>query len=69
MASSTDEQTVPQSRNDIEVPTGPTPTAPRAPTTKSAFEHFREYERERPRVVALWCLGIGFALGWKLKLW
>jgi hypothetical protein len=69
MASPTEEQTVPQSRNDIEVPTAPTPAAPRAPITKSAFEHFREYERERPGVVALWCFGIGFALGWKLKLW
>ena len=28
MASSTKEQTVPQSKNDIELPTGPTPTAP-----------------------------------------
>ena len=69
MTSPTRQQTVPQSRNDIEVPTGPTPAARLAPTTKSAFEHFREYERERPGVVALWCLGIGFALGWKLKLW
>ena len=69
MASSTKQQTVPQSRNDIEVSPGPTPTAPLAPTTKSAFEHFREYKQERPGVVALWCFGIGFALGWKLKLW
>jgi len=56
--------TVPESRNDTEVPTGP-----REPTTKSACEHFREYGRERPEMVALWCLGIGFVLGWKLKLW
>jgi hypothetical protein len=68
MASSTKQQTVPKSKNDIEVPTGPTPTEPSAPTTKSALEHLCEYERERPGV-ALWCLGIGFALGWKLKLW
>ncbi len=69
MASSTKAHSVPKSRNDIEVPTGPTPTALRAPATKSALEHFREYERERPGVVALWCFGIGFVLGWKLKLW
>jgi hypothetical protein len=25
--------------------------------------------RERPEVVALWCVGIGFVLGWKLKPW
>jgi hypothetical protein len=32
-------------------------------------EYFREYAREKPEVVALWCLGIGFVLGWKLKPW
>jgi hypothetical protein len=32
-------------------------------------EYFQEYARERPEVVALWCLGIGFVLGWKLKPW
>jgi len=29
----------------------------------------QRYTRERPGVVALWCLGIGFVLGWKLKPW
>ena len=32
-------------------------------------EYVREYAREKPAVVALWCLGIGFVLGWKLKPW
>ena len=64
MASSTEGRTVPKSRYEIRVRTGPL-----AQTTKSAFEHFQEYGRERPGVVALWCFGIGFALGWKLKLW
>jgi hypothetical protein len=32
-------------------------------------EYVRQYARERPGVVALSCLGIGFVLGWKLKLW
>lgn len=32
-------------------------------------QHVREYAREKPEVVALWCLGIGFVLGWKLKPW
>jgi hypothetical protein len=31
--------------------------------------YFRQYARERPEVAALWCLGIGFVLGWKLKIW
>jgi hypothetical protein len=29
----------------------------------------RSYARKRPEVVAMWCLGIGFVLGWKLKPW
>ena len=33
------------------------------------YKYFQEYARERPEVVALWCFGIGFVLGWKLKPW
>jgi hypothetical protein len=31
--------------------------------------YFRNYARQNPEVVALWCFGIGFVLGWKLKPW
>lgn len=31
--------------------------------------YFRQYAHESPKVVALACLGIGFALGWKLRIW
>jgi hypothetical protein len=31
--------------------------------------YVKEYARQRPEVVALTCLGIGFLLGWKLKPW
>jgi hypothetical protein len=31
--------------------------------------YLREYAREKPETTALWCLGIGFMLGWKLKPW
>lgn len=34
-----------------------------------ALEYLRVYSRERPEVMALTCFGIGFILGWKLKLW
>lgn len=37
--------------------------------THDISEYVREYAREKPEVVALWCLGIGFVLGWKLKPW
>jgi hypothetical protein len=33
------------------------------------IEHLREYARNSPEAAALWCLGIGFVLGWKLKPW
>jgi hypothetical protein len=32
-------------------------------------QYLREYARENPESAALWCFGIGFILGWKLKLW
>ena len=64
MASTTEEHPVPESPNEPQVR-----TEPLAQTTKSALEHFREYGRERPEILALWCFGIGFVLGWKLKLW
>lgn len=32
-------------------------------------EYLREYAREKPEAAALWCFGIGFVLGWKLKPW
>lgn len=32
-------------------------------------EYAREYAREQPEMAALWCLGLGFVLGWKLRPW
>lgn len=37
--------------------------------THDALEYLKAYAQERPEVAALWCFGIGFVLGWKLKLW
>ncbi len=31
--------------------------------------YLKESAREKPEVAALWCLSIGFILGWKLKPW
>jgi hypothetical protein len=33
------------------------------------MEYAKQYAREKPDVVALWCFGVGFILGWKLKPW
>ena len=38
-------------------------------TANDAIECFQNYAKERPDVVAMYCLGIGFVLGWKLKPW
>lgn len=40
-----------------------------ADACEAAITFFHDYARERPEVVALWALGIGFVLGWKLKPW
>lgn len=37
--------------------------------TVDLVEYAKTYAREKPEVAALWCLGIGFVLGWKLKPW
>ncbi len=37
--------------------------------TTDLTEYLTEYARENPGYAALWCLGIGFVLGWKLKPW
>jgi hypothetical protein len=34
-----------------------------------ALQRMRDYAHEKPESAALWCLGIGFVLGWKLKPW
>lgn len=31
--------------------------------------YLTEYTKQNPGYAALWCLGIGFVLGWKLKPW
>jgi hypothetical protein len=33
------------------------------------IDYLKEYAREKPEVAALWCFGIGFIIGWKLKPW
>lgn len=64
MATSTEEHAIQDSPNEPLMG-----TCPIVQTPKSISEHFLEYGRERPGVVALWCFGVGFVLGWKLKLW
>lgn len=44
-------------------------TGERLRPSSDLMEYYRQYARERPEVVALWCFGIGFVLGWKFKPW
>jgi hypothetical protein len=45
------------------------PLREEAEFARDMLDYLREYAREKPEVAALWCLGIGFILGWKLKPW
>jgi len=31
--------------------------------------HLKQYASDNPTTAALWCLGVGFFLGWKLRIW
>lgn len=37
--------------------------------SRDLISYARRYAREKPEVVAICCIGIGFVLGWKLKPW
>jgi hypothetical protein len=37
--------------------------------TGDIVRHFKEYASENPGAAAVWCLGVGFVLGWRLKPW
>ena len=37
--------------------------------TRDLVDYLTDYARENPGHAAMWCLGIGFVLGWKLKPW
>jgi hypothetical protein len=36
---------------------------------QAALDLFKQYARERPEVVTMWAFGLGFVLGWKLRIW
>jgi hypothetical protein len=33
------------------------------------LEYLQTYAKQKPEMAALWCFGIGFVLGWRLKPW
>jgi hypothetical protein len=38
-------------------------------TIHSVVNSIEDYARAKPLAFGLWTFGVGFALGWKLKLW
>ena len=37
--------------------------------SEDVVDYLKAYARQQPEKAALWCLGVGFVLGWKLKPW
>jgi hypothetical protein len=37
--------------------------------TRDISEYLTDYARQNPGYAALFCIGVGFVLGWKLKFW
>lgn len=37
--------------------------------SRDIVDYLANYAREKPGYAALWCIGLGFVLGWKLKPW
>jgi hypothetical protein len=40
-----------------------------AKPAEDLIQYLTDYAKQKPDVAALWCFGIGFVLGWKLKPW
>jgi len=36
---------------------------------RDLLTHLKKYASENPAEAALWCFGVGFVLGWRLKPW
>jgi hypothetical protein len=49
--------------------TGSRQSADAMQPSQDLLDYLKEYAKEKPEVAALWCFGVGFILGWKLKPW
>jgi len=47
---------------------GQAPSRPQA-DSRDLIAHLTEYAEQNPSTAALWCFGLGFVIGWKLKPW
>jgi hypothetical protein len=37
--------------------------------SEAAVECFHTFARQRPEALVMWAFGVGFVLGWKLRIW
>lgn len=43
--------------------------SPKPQPVRDLVTYLKNCARDKPEAAALWCVGIGFVLGWKLKPW
>jgi len=69
MAAKTAKRDLQPSRQTIESVRSTMNSVVQSPPVHDTLEAARAYARSNPEAAALWCFGIGFVLGWKLKPW
>lgn len=62
-------QALPSIREQNEPVARITPDCSEPQSLHDLGEYIRSYAREKPGTAALVCLGVGFVLGWRLRLW
>jgi len=58
-------ESLPQNRKS----SGMSPHTTQLQPSQDLIDYLKSYAREKPDVAALWCFGLGFVIGWKLKPW
>ncbi|HXT57390.1 MAG TPA: hypothetical protein VN699_02095 [Pirellulales bacterium] len=53
----------------LDEPTWAEPSSPWREEPRGLGTFLVEFAQENPASAALWCFGIGFVLGWRLKPW
>lgn len=70
MSSSTSEHYSSNATQSNRPPRGQTPFAGGdLEPVDDLVEYVKTYARQNPGTAALWCFGVGFIVGWKLKPW
>lgn len=50
-------------------PTSSLPSGGELQPVDDMIEYVTSYARQNPGTAALWCFGVGFIVGWRLKPW